>query len=68
MNSNVRSLLDEVTNTISVAILIYLVAVVLFASFDALGVDVSINPLFGILLPMGLVYIAFTYYHYETYE
>jgi len=68
MSQNENSVLDEVTNTISVAILIYLTAFVTFAGLDALGLDFSINPVFGIFIPMGIVFVAFTLYYYREYE
>jgi len=66
MTPDENSLLNEVTRTISVAVLIYLTALVMGASFGALGL--SVNPLFGILIPMGIVFVAFTLYYYGEYE
>jgi len=68
MTQNEDSLLDEVMNTISVAILIYLTGLVTYASLDALGLRFRLSPPFSILLPMGVVYIAFTLYYYKQYE
>jgi hypothetical protein len=68
MTRNEDSLLNEITNTISVAVLIYLTVLVIFASLDVLGLDFGISPPFSILLPMGVVYIAFTLYYYKQCE
>ena len=66
MTPNEDTLINEVTRTISVAVLIYLTGIVTAASISALGF--GINPLFGIFIPMGIVFVAFTLYHYREYE
>ena len=68
MSSDENSLLNGVTKTISVAILIYLTGIVTFAGFDALGLRFSVGPLFGIFIPMGIVFVVFTLYYYKEYE
>jgi len=68
MTQSEDSLLNEIRDTITVAILIYLTGLVIFTSFDALGLSFSISPPFSILLPMGVVYIAFSLYYYRVYE
>ncbi|MFD1640899.1 hypothetical protein [Halohasta litorea] len=62
------TLLNDITRTVSVAVLIYLIALVMGASFGALGLGFSGSPLFGILIPMGIVFVAFTLYYYWEYE
>ena len=68
MTSNEDSVLNGVMRTVSVAVLIYLTALVMGASFGAFGLNFSINPLFGIFIPMGIVFVAFTLYYYREYE
>jgi len=68
MTQREDSLLTELRDTITVAILIYLTGLVTYASADALGLSFSISPPFSILLPMGIVFVAFTLYYYAQYE
>ena len=68
MSPDDDSVINELTNTVSVAVLIYLIGIVIFAGSSTLGLRFSVNPLFGILIPMGIVFVAFTLYYYREYE
>ena len=60
------SLIREITSTVGVAGLIYATTFVFLVSLDFLGLN--IHPVLGFLIPMGIVFSAFTIHYYRECE
>jgi len=66
MSSPDDSVIREITSTVGVAGLIYVTTFVFLVGLSIL--DLSIGPVFGFLIPMGIVFVAFTIHYYRKYE